>query len=337
MRTLLYLSFFIICLSCTQNSTTEKHISSMDNIVDVKHNVKEISTGEIMINRYPRIYLMDNYLIIQDYKAYDNLIYIFDKNTFKFLASTGQKGEGPSEIANMGDIGIDEVRRKFYVTDNGKQKIFSFDLDSVLADPTYIPYVKMNIDIERFPSDYQYINDTLCIGRIIQPIGTNDFKPSIGKWNMVTGDIQIMKYEHPEIEKKRIVCDASMEHNIYVEAYNYHDLITICDLDGNLKYNLYGPRWDNRKTNKIEYYRSIVFCGDKIFACYSGQDNFLKDKSGNLLPTPCTQIRVFDLNANYLYTLDIGYNIINLRYDKGNERIIMSMEDEIQFAYLNLE
>lgn len=143
MRTLLYLSFFIICLSCTQNSTTEKHISSMDNIVDVKHNVKEISTGEIMINRYPRIYLMDNYLIIQDYKAYDNLIYIFDKNTFKFLASTGQKGEGPSEIANMGDIGIDEVRRKFYVTDHGKQKIFSFDLDSVLADPTYIPYVKI--------------------------------------------------------------------------------------------------------------------------------------------------------------------------------------------------
>lgn len=104
MRTLLYLSFFIICLSCTQNSTTEKHISSMDNIVDVKHNVKEISTGEIMINRYPRIYLMDNYLIIQDYKAYDNLIYIFDKNTFKFLASTGQKGEGPSEIADRKSV-----------------------------------------------------------------------------------------------------------------------------------------------------------------------------------------------------------------------------------------
>ena len=80
-----------------------------------------------------------------------------------------------------------------------------------------------------------------------------------------------------------------------------------------------------------------AFACDLVCIYLSESFDFLKDKSGNLLPTPCTQIRVFDLNANYLYTLDIGYNIINLRYDKGNERIIMSMEDEIQFAYLNLE
>lgn len=171
-----------------------------------------------------------------------------------------------------GHVGIDEAQRTFFVSDHGKQKIFSYNLDSVLANPFYIPNIKADIKIGLFPDTYRYINDTLCIGRIIEPIGTNDFKSLVAKWNMQTGEIRPMKYEHPDIKKKRITADVSPEYGLYVECYSRYDLMTICDLNGNLKYNIYGPKWE-KETTQTAHYSQPVFCGNKIIAGYSGGDH----------------------------------------------------------------
>ncbi len=151
---------------------------------------------------------------------------------------------------------------------------------------------------------------------------------------MRTGDIKPMKYAHPKIEKKRISLAVSMEYEIYVECYNHHDLITICDLDGNLKYNIYGKSWDNKKTNSINYYGDVAFCKDKIIALYSsGEDRISKEMKVN----HPTKFLVFDINGNYLNTLETGYWIVNFCYDKEKNRIILHLDDEIQFAYLDLD
>jgi hypothetical protein len=47
-----------------------------------------------------------------------------------------------------------------------------------------------------------------------------------------------MPYNHPDIERKRVCFAASAEYDIYVECYCYHDLMTICSLNGDLKYNI---------------------------------------------------------------------------------------------------
>lgn len=73
-----------------------------------------------------------------------------------------------------------------------------------------------------------------------------------------------------------------------------------------------------------------MFCGDKIVAAYSGGNNFLEEYNP-------TKYLVFDLDGNYLKTLDVGYKIVDFCFDKGNNRIIMSLSDEIQFAYLDLK
>jgi hypothetical protein len=50
----------------------------------------------------------------------------------------------------------------------------------------------------------------------------------IAKINTNTGEISPMqKYTHPKIERKRVGFAASVEYGLYVECYNYHDLITI--------------------------------------------------------------------------------------------------------------
>ena len=77
------------------------------------------------------------------------------------MASTAYVGQGPNEITVMGHIGIDEERHCFYVSDHGKQKIYSYDIDSVFANSDYVPTVKTEMNMTRFPDKYQYINDTL--------------------------------------------------------------------------------------------------------------------------------------------------------------------------------
>lgn len=50
-----------------------------------------------------------------------------------------------------------------------------------------------------------------------------------------------------------------------------------------------------------------------------------------------TSLLVFNLEGDYLKTLNVGYRIMYFCYDKENNRILMALNDEIQFGYLSLE
>jgi hypothetical protein len=183
----------------------------------------------------------------------------------------------------------------------------------------------------QFPDKYQYINDTLSIGLIINPIGCSEYEQSVAKWNMNTGEIKPMKYKHPDIEKKRIRFAVSMKDSIYVECYSNCDLMTICNLNGDLMYNIYGTNWSRQKTSHIHHYGKVEFCNNKILTSYSGKNRL----SEEYFPT---KFFVFDINGDYLQTLETGYLICDYCYDKENNRIIMNLDDaEVPFAYLDLD
>ena len=137
----------ILCMSCSTEAITEKYQGKRKNIVDVNSKVKEIRMDDVLIGSYARLFVMGDYLIIGDYKSSDRLVRIFDKNTFQYLTSVANIGQGPGEITVMGHIGIDEKNRTFYVTDHGKMKIFSYELDSVLSRSDYQPKVKAEISV----------------------------------------------------------------------------------------------------------------------------------------------------------------------------------------------
>lgn len=325
-------SIIVFCLGCSSNSTIEKHQGKRNNITNVRDQIKEIVIEDLFIGNYSWPMIIDNYIFIIDYKTANEYIHIFDKNNFKYMTSTGLKGQGPGEITLIGDIAEDKVNRKFYVSDHGKNKIFSYDLDSAIIDPAYSPTEKMKMSEQVFPDKYEYVNDTLSIGVTIQRLGNGDFNPVVAKFNMETGEISPMGYTiHPDVKKKRICFAISMVHGIYVETYIPHDLMSICSLDGELKYNIYGPKWD-AQTHGIDHYKGVAFCNDRIVALYSGED--FVTTAGK--PIYATKFLVFDLEGNYLKTLETGYPIINYCYDNDNHRLIMSLNDKMQFAYLDL-
>lgn len=318
---------FIIVIGCTDNKQ-EKQQTSRSNIQNIKEMILAFETDSILIGQHPVLYLAREFLIVVDYKSLFQYIHIFDKYNFKHVVSTALRGQGPNEITRIGSVVYDKVNDNLYVSDHGKQKIFSYNLDSVIKYPYYKHYVKTTLKDREFPSTYFYINDSISYARIILPTGNSGFNEILAKWSYITGNATPL-YKHPAIEKRRITFTVSPENSIYVECYFYHDLITICDLDGNLKYNIYGPRWDDRTSNKTCHFQNVIVLKDRIIASYSGGRNFSKeDRADKLL--------VFNLKGDYIKTLEAGYSISDMCYDEESNRLFFSFNDMIQFGYLDL-
>lgn len=316
--------------SCSRNIDTEKHQDHNSNILDVRELVKEIVIDTPIIGGWARLFIVNDYLLISDHQSEDKLISIFDKRNFSYLMGVGNAGEGPDEITTIGVIAPDEVHHQFFVPDHGKLKILNYNLDSVLKNPFYKPTIKVNMQKKHFPDRFVFVNDSLCFARSILVGKSEYFQQSLVKWDMLTGEMNLLVKGHPEIERKRSQFAVSLEHDLIVDCYTHHDLMTIHDLEGNLKYNVYGSHWDNRTSNDMIYYGAVVICKDRIVASYAGGENW--SDAGFL-----TCFQVYDLDGNYIKTLKIGCKIYNFCYDKDLNRLVMTLNDEMQFAYLDLD
>ena len=331
MRKYLFIIIIQIIISSCNNNDKNSTIRSYqrNNKVDVKQFVEEIPINEI-ISRYNHLYIMNDYLIITDSKPVDKIIHIFDKKDYNHISSVSEQGRGPGEITSVGSIGIDEVNNKFYLIDHGRYDLLSYSLDSVLVNADYKPEVKIKLDTKQFFNRFQYFNDTLMIGQAILPIGVSSFNQSTAKWNISTGEFKIMDNHCKVLEKIRLTVSANPKKNLYVEAYTHNDLISFCDMSGNLLFNIYGPEWSKENNIIMIYYNQVVFCRDKILISFSGK----KYHSDNYLPN---EIIVFNLNGDYLKTLDIGHLIKDFCYDNTNNKLILSLDSDIQFASLKLD
>lgn len=326
--------FFVFIIlgswACSNSSDSGIHQHKRDNIINVESEIKEIPIEDVLIGSIARLYLADNYLIIADHKSADKLIHIFDKNNFYYLTSIADIGQGPGEITVIGHIEEGKNNRALLVSDHGKQRIFSYNLDSILTASSYMPKERVRMDKSEFPHVYKFMNDSLSIGLFIKPIGTNDFAQSVAKWNMMTGDVETLSREHPTIKKKRVSFAVSEEKGLFAECYAYDDLMTIYTLDGNLQSHIYGPNWDERTSARVPHYRKVAFCGDHIFATYAGENH----SQENHIPT---KFIVFDTRGNYIKTIETDHRISDFCYDGVNDRVILNLDSEIQFAYVDLD
>ena len=327
MKRIIYGWALALLCACSPQNEREKHQGSRSEVFPVKDKVVEIDTGEdVLIGRRSRACYSQDYLVIMDYEAWDGAIHLFDKKDFRYLASAGTKGQGPDELTVMGCVSIDEARRKLYVTDNAKYKVFSYDMDSIVSmGRSYRHQVKATFDTSRIPSDAIYVNDTLSYCRLIVPTSVSTFDQMIGKWNMLTGDIKVIGEKHPDTHQKRTKIDVSMEKNMMVEASYQYDLMNISDLDGNVQCYIYGPDWG---TKGLKTFGDVMITPNHILATYSGNKWANAEKH---------KIHVFDLKGNYQQTLDIGYKMRQCTYDKAHHRLFMVFNDEIQFGYLDLK
>lgn len=318
----------LVCFSCQMDENgIEKHQWHRNKIINVKDKIQPISTEDILLGNIGVPYIMDNYLLVEGACAVnEKCVHIYDRRDYHYVKSVINMGPGPDEITRMGHIGVDKKNKCFYLSDFGKLKIFSYELDSLLANDNYVGVEQITLDLNSFPADYEYINDTLCIGRVINPEGTNNYIPRVARWNMKTGEVVPISPLRNDLEKIRITCAASEKYGLYIEMYNRVDLLSIGDFNGNQKAVIYGPEWDSKSHNS--YFSKAVFCNnEKLIVSYSGEDY-------NVSTTK--KLMVFDLDGNYLKTLEIGFDILAMCYDDEQNRLIMNFNDDMQIDFLDL-
>lgn len=162
------LGLMVLGLSCTQPPVQEKYQKSRDKVVDVKDKVVEIGTGDVLVGNNNLLYVLGDYLIVVEYSwtAIDKIVHLFDRFTYKPVLSTVNKGQGPGEIANPGVLIMNERKGCFYFPDNARMKLYTYVLDSLLADPDYIPEVKCSFPEDRVPTmSFMFPTRFVSVGR----------------------------------------------------------------------------------------------------------------------------------------------------------------------------
>ena len=114
-----FLLFLLIigCKSDDKGKTRKFH--PQDEVMKVEDKIIDIET-DILFSGASSVYILDNYFIVGEIKPSNNkAIHIFNKNSFKYITSTGVIGKGPGEINRPGYIGIDRKNKILWVLDSG--------------------------------------------------------------------------------------------------------------------------------------------------------------------------------------------------------------------------
>lgn len=348
MKNIVIASFILLisCIGCQKNikDQKEKHQGHRDKIINVKDHISTIKT-KILFGK-PELYIIDSILIVNDYRPNGNKgIHLYNKNTFKHITSTGIIGRGPGEITRPGFIGINETNRTLWMVDHGKRVIWKFQLDSVLKHEEYKPTKKIKLNERFFIEKFDFVNDSILLGRAWDIVDNNSFKMAMAKRNIYTNRIKRYGYKHPKIEQKGrkktyFSFDLSSRNNLYVKCYSKIDLMTICDIEGNLKCNIYGPDWNKNKDNRKKYFFDVSIANNKIIAAFLGDDDW-KIKKENKTKRPDvnlpTKFLVFNKEGAYQKTIETGHEFTRFCIDKENNRVITFFADrEDPLGYFNL-
>lgn len=317
--------FVVILQGCKTTNEGEIYQSVRDNIVSVKSQIKEIDLEDVALGRMTGMVDVEKYILFHDYNSQDKLLHLFEKTTFKKVASFGDVGQGPCEISNMGGVSWNEMTKELLVLDMGSYNMYSYNIDSVVSNPGYKPSVKMKMNSTSFPVGCYCINDTMSVCQVMMPINSGGFDMCTGFLNLKTGDITKKPYNRADVHKRRFELAVSRKHNLYAECNLLYDLISVFDLDGKLKYNIYGPQWEELGLSTA---KMCLFADEYLIVMYDGS-KYEEYKYAN-------KCFVFSLTGQYIATLQIDYNITAACYDELNDDLIFAFDDEMQFGSLKL-
>ncbi len=335
MRYLQLLTAFLLFIAagCGNKNENETEIiqKERDKIVNVSEKIVNIETDYVFGRS--SLHIIDNILVAAESFPLDEKVdHLFNLNTFKYITSTGVLGRGPGEITVPSGLYVDREQRAFWQLDVGKKLWYKFPLDSVLSDKMFMPTVSVKLIDTLLLVYYGFLNDSIALGKAIEPFTGSPFVTmAMTKFNIKTGEIRRFGYENPKVEGRwtNSVFTLSVENGIYVNCYLNKDLITICDLNGNLKYNVYGPGWNDPIEDDNGYFYGVIIYKKRIFASYNGSSGSIIEGNIERGVYP-RSIIVFGLDGSYQKTIETGSEIFRFCIDEKNNRIIAYFNDRME-------
>lgn len=344
-KIVLFLSFIIFTTSCgNKDNAIEKHPKFSKNIVDISKNIVELKIDLLLGQSDLRI--VGDHLLVHDIFSIDEGFHFFDKKSFKYIGSGGKKGQGPGEIINYRNINIilnEDDYSSFFVYDYSQLALYEYSIDKLLRNELYIPDKILNTNMTQVLDNIAPINDSIFLGMAFQVVGSSSFVNRVVKFNVKTGKMVDFGYQHPKIKEfggknTHSFFAISKNKNRYIQSFYYQDMMTICDVNGELVCNVYGSKWDGRKEKKFDktYFGKLQVFNNYIIVDYNGGNHWVLDEGQRPRSIYPSKFLVFDLNGNYLKTLDVGEEVRFFCLDEETKRLFLSFRNRDVLAYVDL-
>ncbi|HEK86396.1 MAG: BF3164 family lipoprotein [Candidatus Saccharicenans sp.] len=297
-----------------------------------------------------RIGLINNYLVLGDYKA-DKIVRIVDLKSAKLLKSFGRRGQGPDEFISFSQIIQDpQDQNSFWIFDLSTGNFKKFNIIKILNCNYYPEKIIKIVEETGIPFRLTLSPDgkILALGAFFK--GRVAIYDTNGNFIRIIGKIPVKEEkfasQHSQGFQGEIVYrDKSNE--IYV-ATLYGSIVEKYNPNGDLISTLYGPesffpQYDvvpagqyytmapNKKTRfgyfDICYNNKI----DRLFLLYSGRNFFEKENLGNI-------IYVLDENDEILEQIELDKNIFEMEITEDGSTIFGLTENGVvlKFQYKSI-
>jgi len=311
-------------------------------IVSVKEKIKDLPFSEIV--QVGVVEITDSIIIVEDYSGFnDRILYLLNRNDFQPIAKSLKSGKGPGEITRAGFMTTDLLKLKLYLNDHGKNVVWEIPIDSMISNPEYLPSQNLRRNPQLLLQEYYPLDDSIMLGIAMHPLSPSTFEIKTAKWNVKKNTIIEFGYEHPNaqgIYLSTMDFGISLKHSCYFKAHYWIDLLTICNLNGTLKCNIYGPDWGKigRYGSSIYFFGGVKPYHDFVLAAYVGDKATITDENKREKGNSPSKLLVFNPEGDYIATIDLGINFTRFAVDEENNRIILvsgAAEEPLKYFILD--
>lgn len=341
MKKVIFATLLIFSLvSCNKSNNSQTIVQkNRNNIIDISDKITYLNTD--LIFGISEVRIVNNLFIVQEMIPYgDKCMHVYNRSSFEFIKSIGTLGKGPGEMVRPGKYTLSLNNQTLYIPDFGKNTIWKFNLDSALLMDNYLPSDRIAVSQEIFTDYFEHIDDKTGIGTGVNPINHHSFYLNTVKIDLTNGKVKSFGYRHPLLEGKKGFSDIklSKNKNFYINCYADHDLITVCNIDGSLRFNILGKDW-NEEEQDMTFFTHIDLYKNYIITAYSGISTFYRDKTTQRVKSNfASKLMIFNTTGEYVSTAELGKQFSNFCIDEKNERIIFYFVDkEPQLGYINLK
>ena len=357
-KSILFLIIFLIIFTGCSDKFDKYNYINYKKLKRPKNRVKLHSTvviNEHDINRISNFTIINNYLLLIDYKA-DKLIKIFDLKSHKLLKSFGLWGQGPGEFIQASDI-IPSQKDKniFWIYDISTQKLKKYNINKVLnnnSNPEKIIHIKegkgIPFRIIITPDNKILGTGNFFKGRISIYNMKGDFIRSVGKIPVILKKERFASQHSHGFEGRSVFKNKSKE--IFI-APLLGDIVEKYSIDGNLITTFHGPdlffpeyeivpagEFYTMTYNEKSRYGYVDICynkkPDKLFLLYSGEYFFNKENKRNKGVSFCNIIYVLDNKGTIIEQIELDKEIIQMTISDDGSTIFGLSENEIlKFEY----
>ena len=336
MRNLIILLIFsVITLNCCNKNNKSESIIKFKKFPKIVFLKNGRSLDLDMVVKMGFLYDLNKYLIIHDLYSTDKGIFILDKKTLTIKRKTGKIGRGPGEIGRYGNIYTDLSKNSYYVADFGKNKIWKYNIDSVIKMNNYLP--KEQSDFIMLPGIYPYDfiikRDTLFfmteldyfIAKIFEKDSINFLSKNKKE---IVGLDNVVGYNRTYSTRMTNMHDYSK----YAFAFRYSEIISITDSSFVPIISVYGKGksfYGEDKFKDILYYSHLKSDDVFLYGGYMNKPLIEKDENyGNHKANFPQTIRIFTWEGKPIVELMCNDPFSDFYIDRDNNRVILYLTNK---------